>query len=278
MKIHLLSDLHLEFSTPGDRFGSVDSDVVVLAGDIHTGAMGIAWAGLTWTDRHIIYVPGNHEFYRRAYAEHRETMRQVAADYDNIHLLDRNTVVLGQTLFIGATLWTDFEYWGKGEIVKQASAMATANLYMNDFRLIRVSDSTGDGARRFTPEDSVRIHQIELTFLQDILRSDLQTLAARFGVDCIKKRVVVTHHLPSSLSVHARYADSELTAAFSSQLDDTVKLADLWLHGHTHDSCDYRVEADNGHSARVVCNPRGYSRFQQDVENFDFNPKLIVEI
>ena len=47
MKIHLLSDLHLEFSTPSDRFGAVDSDVVVLAGDIHTGAMGIAWAGLS---------------------------------------------------------------------------------------------------------------------------------------------------------------------------------------------------------------------------------------
>lgn len=49
MKIHLLSDLHLEFGTPSERFGAVDSDVVVLAGAIHTGAMGIAWAGQIWT-------------------------------------------------------------------------------------------------------------------------------------------------------------------------------------------------------------------------------------
>lgn len=278
MKIHLLSDLHLEFSTPSDRLGALDSDVVVLAGDIHTGAQGIAWAASVWMDRPMVYVPGNHEYYHRAYVEHRETMRQVAADYDNLHLLDRDAVVIGETLFVGTTLWTDFQYWGKGDHVKQASAMAAADRYMNDFRLINVSESAGDGVRRFTPEDSVKIHRRELAFLRRILQSDLQTLAGGFGVDCIKQRVAVTHHLPSSRSVHGRYADSELTAAFASQLDDTITLADLWLHGHTHDSCDYIVEGEHGRSVRVVCNPRGYSSFDRDVENLAFNPSMIVEI
>lgn len=185
MKIHLLSDLHLEFSTPSDRFGAVDSDVVVLAGDIHTGAMGIAWAGLTWTDRQVIYVPGNHEYYRRTYVEHRETMRKVAADYDNLHLLDRGAVVIDDVLFIGATLWTNFEYWGTGDIAKQAEAMSVAARYMNDYHLIRVKDNEDGGGRSFMPEDSVKIFDIELAYLQGLLELDFETLAKRFNVDRI---------------------------------------------------------------------------------------------
>lgn len=277
MKIHLLSDLHLEFSMMNKGLSSVDSDVVVLAGDIATGAKGIAWAAMVWPDRPVLYVPGNHEFYGRSYTAHRKTMREVADQYDNVHLIDRDAVVIGETLFVGATLWTDFEFWGKGDIVKQADAMAAAARGMNDFRLIRV-DAPDEGSRRFTPEDSVRIFNIELEFLRTHLQSDLEVLATKFGVGRIRKRVVVTHHLPSSRSVHRRYTESELTPAFASHLDETVALSDLWLHGHTHDSSDYVVERDEGHCARVVCNPRGYCRFEQDVENFGFNPGLVVEI
>jgi hypothetical protein len=29
---------------------------------------------------------------------------------------------------------------------------------------------------------------------------------------------------------------------------------------------------------RVVCNPRGYSKYEQDIENYGFDPKLVIEI
>ncbi len=278
MKIHLLSDLHVEFSVPRIRFGAVTSDVVVLAGDIHSGTRGIEWARSIWTDRPIIYVPGNHEYYGRSYMQHRVRMREIAAQYDNVHLLDRGATVIGDVLFIGATLWTDFEYRGKDDMVKRAGAMAAAARYMNDFRHIRVADD-GDGKeRRFMPEDSVRIFDIEHAFLQELLNNDLASLAKRFTVDRIAKRVVVTHHLPSERSVHPQYANSELNPAFASRIDETVGLAELWLHGHTHESCDYLVEGENGRVARVVCNPRGYSRYEGDVENLSFDPALVVEI
>lgn len=205
-------------------------------------------------------------------------MREVAAQYDNVHLLDREVIVIGETLYIGATLWTDFEYQGKGDLVHQANAMASASRYMNDFRSISISDQAGDGDRRFMPEDSVQLHKLELEFIQYYLRGDPQALAAELGVERITRRVVITHHLPSSKSVHPRYAQSELTAAFASELDETVALSDLWMHGHTHDSSDYFVERDDGRVARVLCNPRGYSRPQKDVENFSFDPTLVVEL
>jgi len=44
MRLHILSDLHLEFSPYGDDLDPVQADVVVLAGDIHNGALGVQWA------------------------------------------------------------------------------------------------------------------------------------------------------------------------------------------------------------------------------------------
>jgi predicted phosphodiesterase len=38
MRIHILSDLHLEFAP--FQLVQLDADVIVLAGDIHTGANG----------------------------------------------------------------------------------------------------------------------------------------------------------------------------------------------------------------------------------------------
>ena len=46
----------------------------------------------------------------------------------------------------------------------------------------------------------------------------------------------------------------------------------LWIHGHTHDSFDYRL---NG--TRVVCNPRGYAKDGAN-ENPLFDAGFVIEI
>ncbi len=62
MRIHVLSDLHLEFEgfTPPE----VSADMVVLAGDTDTGTKGIRWAAKTFPDTPVMYVLGNHEYLR----------------------------------------------------------------------------------------------------------------------------------------------------------------------------------------------------------------------
>ncbi len=72
-----------------------------------------------------------------------------------------------------------------------------------------------------------------------------------------------------------RFADDPVTAAFGSHLPEAlIARADLWVHGHTHASRDYRLGA-----ARVVCNPRGYPRRRDGgFENPDFDPALVVEV
>ncbi|MEW8692247.1 MAG: hypothetical protein AB2535_14320 [Candidatus Thiodiazotropha endolucinida] len=86
------------------------------------------------------------------------------------------------------------------------------------------------------------------------------------------RTVVVTHHAPSSQSVHPRYARDLLTPAFASNMENLMdsNRAALWIHGHTHDSFDYEI-----YETRVVCNPRGYS---PEALNPDFRPDCVVDI
>lgn len=254
MKLHILSDLHLEFS----RFDPIetDADVVVLAGDIAKGAHGIGWARAQWPGKPIIYVPGNHEFYGRQRLEVLAEMR-IAARECGVHLLDNDEVIIdgprGSVRFLGATLWTDFDLHGEEA---KLLAMHEGQRGLTDFRVIH------DGERgHFSPERSIELHKQNLAWLE-----------ARLVESFEGKTVVVTHHLPSMRSVAERYRTELLSACFASNLDHLFGRMDLWIHGHTHDSFDY---VSNG--THVICNPRGYETYSGGIENVDFQPGRVVE-
>ncbi|WP_244183019.1 hypothetical protein [Vreelandella songnenensis] len=44
MRLHVLSDLHLEHFDSGRPLPAVEADIVLLAGDIHRQCEGMAWA------------------------------------------------------------------------------------------------------------------------------------------------------------------------------------------------------------------------------------------
>ena len=86
--------------------------------------------------------------------------------------------------------------------------------------------------------------------------------------------VVVTHFAPARGSIAARFAGSPVNACFVSDLEARIRAwqPQLWLHGHTHDSFDYRIG-----ETRVVANPRGYAP-NGVIENAAFDPGLVLEI
>jgi hypothetical protein len=106
-------------------------------------------------------------------------------------------------------------------------------------------------------------------------------LASEIAKPYSGKTVVVSHHAPHPLSIHSRYVNDPLNAAFASNLSDMMAGVDLWLHGHVHDSFDYRVGR-----CRVVANPAGYllnrawvtSRTRFQFENAAFKSDLLVEL
>jgi predicted phosphodiesterase len=76
MRIHVLSDLHLEMRRCSFVASEVDADVVVLAGDIHQHARGIEWAKSCYAGIPVVYVAGNHEFYRAGWETARSGSRE----------------------------------------------------------------------------------------------------------------------------------------------------------------------------------------------------------
>ncbi|RKU01022.1 hypothetical protein C7H84_25340 [Burkholderia sp. Nafp2/4-1b] len=264
MKLLVLSDLHNEFEPAvADAKAIAQSDVVVLAGDIHTKDRSIGWAQAFVDDpaKPVILVAGNHEFYRGHFDGTLDKLRDLAQG-TNIHFLENDVLVLGDVRFLGCTLWTDFKLYANN--ISSTTCMRDAQQVMTDFRLIRATSSY----RRLYPTDTVRRHEVSRAWLRN-------TLSEPFA----GKTVVVTHHAPSASSIDSAYDGDSLTPAYASNLEHLMgATASLWIHGHTHTSSDYIVPGSDTSSTqgtRVICNPRGYSPKHL---NPDFNCGLLIEV
>ena len=287
MKLYVLSDLHVEFSpfTP-DPDTVKAADVIILAGDIYLGVKGIAWARKAFGDKPVVYVAGNHEFYGHHWDKLLDQLRDEARSHD-VHFLETDSVTIDGVRFLGATLWTDFQFFGMS---RRSQAMREVERHLVDYSDIKAETiqpelvsailGTQDGkkgpvrwSRKLTAVHSLARHQASLTWLKS------QLLGASESVNAAST-VVVSHHYPHKNSTASVYADDLVTAGYGSHLPiDMITQADLWIHGHTHDSFAYRVHYKD-RSVRVVCNPRGYplSRVTDVYENHAFNRQLLVEV
>jgi len=253
MKLNILSDLHLGFGAM--EWPVNDADAIVLAGDISRPREAAAWA--MRFNKPVLYVPGNHEFYGSSIEGALDELKRLC-EGTKVHVLDNGEAVLDGVRFLGTTLWTDFQLSDDSE--QRAAAKDAARRLLRDFSRIRVREASAD---LFTPDDSVAL-----------FRQHAAWLDARLSSVHAGPTVVITHHAPSTRSIHPRFADSLLNACFVSDVEQLLGAhrAALWIHGHTHDSFDYLVDG-----TRVVCNPRGYVRGGVG-ENPRFDPHFIVEV
>jgi hypothetical protein len=142
--------------------------------------------------------------------------------------------------------------------------MNTTRAFLTDHTVIRLN------GHPFAPIDALLRHEAGIAWLK-------HTLAEPFD----GPTVVITHHGVHPLSVHPKYANEAASAAFVSDLGPLLAKAPLWVHGHVHDSFDYRA-----HGSRVVANPRGYPKNHNEVnmaswlrfENEGFDPQLVLEV
>jgi predicted phosphodiesterase len=251
MQIRVHSDIHLEFQDW--RPPRAAADVVVLAGDIHNGVDGLHWARSVFADSEIVYVAGNHEYYDHEVTSLQRQLRTVARPL-RIHFLEADEARIGGVRFLGATLWTAFNF-ELHEATQVADAMQLAQLTMPDYRIVRTQSGVA-----LSPQDTVDMHRAQVAWL-----------ARKLAEPCDGPTVVVTHHLPHATSVHPKYADSPLNAAFVTHLPELVRApVNLWIHGHTHESADYATAG-----TRVVCNPRGYIPKEP---NEAFEPAFVVSL
>ena len=262
MKIQLASDLHLEFL--GQRAQQVrmiepapDADLLVLAGDIHQGTQAVE-VFADWPVP-VLYLAGNHEFYGYIWERTRADLRSACAG-TNVTFLDNGVVELDGVRLLGCTLWTDFRLPG----ATQARHMREVERGLNDYRLIRTHAGT------LRAQDTLADHERSRGWLE-------RELAKPFA----GKTVVVTHHGPHPQSIAPRFVGNALNAGFVSDLTPLMAGVDLWMHGHVHNSLEYRVGG-----CRVVANPAGYvlnrtvekSHAWFELENGKFDRMLVLDV
>lgn len=279
MRIHILSDVHLEFQKWRRVWSIPDADVHVLAGDIGVGLQGIAWALKTFT-KPVIYVAGNHEFYGQRTMQDWWRKARAAVAGTHVSLLENDGVTMeahGERVrFLGATLWTDYALFGAD---RREEMMAEAGRTMTDFSSIFLSRRGSlcgpdapyeSGSRhragdRLTPANALAMHQASKDYLE-------RELLAAAGSTC-ERTVVVTHHAPSALCLIDGEANEKTDAAYASQLDHLVGQADLWIHGHIHDALDFTLPT----GGRIAMNCRGYADSGKDAVT-GFDPRRVIEV
>lgn len=232
MKIRLLSDLHHECFEDPYRYINFDkADVLVVAGDLAVGHLA-CWTALhqfAEYHEHVVYIPGNHEYYGNRISEFDEYITKLA-EGTNVHFLNPGMIKIKDVTFIGATLWTNFQedLWAKQSAARSIS----------DFRVI-----TG-----FSPEKAVDLHTEHIKFIKE-------AYATAEG-----KKVIVTHFLPAIECISKEYltkGNDTLNKYFANDYGNWIsdlKNTPYWLFGHTHDNIDVTIG-----DTRVIANPYGYN-------------------
>jgi predicted phosphodiesterase len=247
LRIHILSDLHIEFEQYCPQ--RVDCDIVVFAGDIGPGTSGLEWIRATYAGTPAIYVAGNHEFYGNA-LPHLTKKLVHSSDGSPVRFLERDTATVNGVRFLGCTLWSDFELTGNS-----STSMLAARDTMTDYRRVRVSPRY----RTLRPQDTRSLHIASLNWLRASVKLSSQPT------------IVVTHHAPSPRSLAPGAENDHLNSAFASRLDEWIHTTnvDLWVHGHTHRNVDYSIGR-----TRIVSNQKGYP----DEPAAGFSPGLVVDL
>jgi DNA repair exonuclease SbcCD nuclease subunit len=291
MKVAICSDIHLEF---GDITleNTENADVLILSGDIcvsndlrvkddyevknvtdKNAQYHKFFKGCCERFNRVIYIMGNHEYYHGDFGKSLADIRDRLRYLDNLHILEKETVEIGDCMFFGATLWTDMNK-------EDPRTLMHIKGYMNDYRIIQDStelvqykvpvyeeDENGNrniaGTKfhtktgKFTPEKSVSEHKETLRALKESIASKPDA-----------KWIVVGHHAPSKLSTKPQYEDDVIVnGAYSSDLSEFIldhTQIKLWTHGHTHHNFDYMVG-----DTRVVANPRGYIGYEHQADIFN---------
>ncbi len=243
LKIRYYSDIHLEFGN--FRIPDTCKDtVLVLAGDIGVGGEAFNLIQKNASKfLAILYVLGNHEHYGQNLIDNIAKWKERAETIENFYVLENDTVKIQDVVFIGATLWTDFNK-------SNPHSMLMARSTINDYNCIRLKDVPGyETSRRkalaeyITPLYMLAVHNCSRKYIEDKLEEHIND-----------KVCVITHHAPHPIASGHRNDKWGLWLSDLEELmwDDELS-PNVWIFGHTHTPINQTV----GHTL-LLSNPRGY--------------------
>lgn len=258
MRIQIYSDLHSDINIINDPSVVIDTkkkaDIYIDAGD--TGEFISTrefYKNKFWNNKKVLFVGGNHTHYNYGnILSNQEELKNLFPAQSPVTYLQDSEIIIGDCVFIGCTLWTDYCVYGTPNFSKK-----TARNYMNDFKFINFDNNI-----HLTPEHCQTMHKISLKNLHKRIK--------KFGKD--KKVIVITHHSPSIRSCLDVYKNNDVSASFCSNLEEFIKSHNifLWIHGHMHNVSSYKIGG-----TYVICNPLGYTKYN---ENSGFFDDLVIDV
>ena len=259
-RIKLVSDLHLELCIESARFDHANfevlsdilrnkerADTLVIAGDLCEAVKLKHFVHRLPFDEYgrVLYVPGNHEYYRTNIDKGNSLLSQFAAQHHNLILLNDDSTKIGSLNIYGMTYW----YNGLTPINEYQMQQS-----LNDYRYIRL-----DNYRKSTPA------YFQLLSLESEKRF--------FDWAKDKENILLVTHHPTTRRFREPtdpdYPGYGSIMNFPSDFDTEKIIAQC--HGHTHTTIQYDSEFD----IPTYCNAVGYLGY----EKVNTNPCIIeVEI
>lgn len=270
MKFKLWSDLHIEGCAFNYEPVPEDKETtLILAGDIGTINGGIEAFLIEQCEnfRYVIYVYGNHEFYR---ATNMNYFRyRIKTLNDTLH----NLVVLENEVFwpeqdiriLGTPLWTNFQ--GDAIIASRAEGAISDYMVTNviDGYYATENHYVNRNERKLKHYDHILWNGQAVTWLKMHLENNYQG-----------KTLIVTHWCPTTKLVQEKFKGQWLNPYFNNDLDYLFHYynIDTWVFGHTHQVLDIGYDNEEFNGTRVITNAKGYGN--EGIIGFD--PYKVWEI
>jgi predicted phosphodiesterase len=245
----IASDLHIETGDTAPPALSLIKPVaknLILAGDI--GRILKPTQLKTFLEdvckhfAYVLYIPGNHEYYKVSDTDSysmEELLRDLhllTREIPNLHILHRNSVVIGNVCVAGCTLWS----------------MAVKHV----------------------PSFIVRVHDMSTSLYNRMHLEDLDYIEKMIEYCKIQKLklLMVTHHCPSYHLLKKTKKQDRYVYLYASNLDRLFYSANIhtWVFGHTH----YNVDTISRNGTRLVTNQKGKPR--DEITDFSLSKVISV--
>lgn len=218
MKIQIASDLHIEYNLNSEFKNDIfpTGDILVLAGDIgsiyNLDQLKYFFNFYSPKFSYIIYVLGNCEFYPTDKEESSQKMdvlkdkvKSIEKNFNNVFILDRSSIQIGDYLFTGCTLWSKLE----------------KSLPMN-----------------------YRIKDMNSFKYNNLFERDLEFInkKSKYCLERGLKHIVITHYVPIILDI-SKYKQ-DLYMSDLGWIMDKYPIH-TWIYGHLHQNFNFKYNNTN---------------------------------
>lgn len=236
VSIQITSDLHIECIDNDDvdplDFVIPEAPILILAGDIGSFYRQKQLKNfLTKLCTHfqiVLYIIGNHEYYYSPEHHHicfynlKQRLFSIAKTLPNLHILDRDSVLINNLCIAGCTLWTK------------------PDIKIPKF-IVKIPD--------LTTEKYISNYVADLEFITNI---------SEYCETKNYKLIVITHHPPTYKILENSNKNKKYLSLYSNNLDQLLdkNKINTWICGHVHKNFDLITPL----GTRLVSNQKGKNK------------------